>query len=119
MERLPQQRTLRLTTRGRKSGAPRTVTIWFIATDPHTLLVQHTSPRPAQWYRNLLRDPEVQVDLGDGPVPARATPITERAEIDDVLRHIRRKYPAAWLFRLLGWNRRAVAARLVLQSGRG
>jgi len=105
-------RTLRLTTRGRKSGQPRTVTIWFVEDGPDTYLVQHQSPRPAQWYRNLLACPEVEVDLGSGPRPARAEPITDAAAIDDVLARVRAKYLSAWLFKLLGWRRNAVAARI-------
>jgi deazaflavin-dependent oxidoreductase (nitroreductase family) len=103
---------LKLTTRGRKSGQPRTVTIWFVDDGPGTYLVQHQSPRPAQWYRNLLADRNVQIDLGKGVQSAVAEPITDRAAIDEVLAKVRSKYMSAWLFRLLGWGRNAVAARI-------
>lgn len=109
-------RTLRLTTRGRRSGQPRTVRIWYVEEAPGTYLVQHQSPRPAQWYRNLLSCPDVEIDLGSGARKARAEPITDRDAIDDVLARIRSKYPSAWLFRLLGWRRNAVAARIRAQG---
>lgn len=110
------KRTVRLTTRGRRTGRPRTVKIWFVASVPNRIYVQHASRTPAQWYRNLVHDPEVQLDFGSGPLPARATPITDRTKIQQVLRMIRKKYPFAWVFQLLGWNRQAVAAEIVLED---
>ena len=107
-------RIVQLTTRGRKSGLPRTVKIWFVVATPLSIYVQHTNPKPADWYRNLLREPAVTVDFGSGPVPARARAVTDPAEIERILAAVRRKYIAAWLFKLLGWNRYAVAAEISL-----
>ena len=72
------KKTVRLTTRGRSSGQPRTVTIWFVADGPRRILVQHVTRAPANWYRNLVKNPAVSLDFGDGPIDARATPITDR-----------------------------------------
>lgn len=111
---LDRKRQLRLTTRGRKSGQPRTVTIWFVAPDARRVLVQHVSRKPAQWFRNLQQDPNVTVDFGDGPIARRALPITDADQIREVLRLIGRKYRLAWLIRLLGWGSQPVAAELTL-----
>lgn len=108
------KRTVRLTTRGRKTRQPRTVTIWFVVADSRRILVQHTSPTRANWYDNLAREPAVSVDFGDGPLTAVARPITDPERIKDVLRRMRRKYPLAWLFQLLGWNHPAVAAEITV-----
>lgn len=105
--------TLKLTTKGRKSGEPRTATIWFVVVDAKHLLVQHVRGDEANWYRNLLKHPDVQIDFGDGPLPARATPIKERGKIDEVLRLIRRKYLLAWLLQAFGRSK-AVAASIEL-----
>lgn len=105
--------TLRLTTRGRKSGEPRTATIWFVVVDPQTLAVQHVRGDDANWYRNLRKHPAVQIDFGDGPIAAHATPITDRAEINRVLAAIRKKYWLAYLLQALG-TKNAVAATLRL-----
>ncbi|HYD47039.1 MAG TPA: nitroreductase family deazaflavin-dependent oxidoreductase, partial [Terriglobales bacterium] len=64
--------TVKLTTRGRKSGQPRSVTIWFVVVAPDRVEVQHTSAPTAQWYKNLLANPEVTLDFGDGPLPGHA-----------------------------------------------
>jgi deazaflavin-dependent oxidoreductase (nitroreductase family) len=111
---LARTRIVHLTTRGRKSGTPRTVKIWFVIATPNSIYVQHTNPKPADWYRNLLREPAVTVDFGSGPVPARARPVTDPAEVERILALVRRKYLAAWLFKLIGWTRSAVAAEIIL-----
>lgn len=110
------RRQIRLTTRGRKSGEPRTVTIWFVAAGETRLFVQHASRAPANWYRNLLREPAVRVDFGDGPLEARAKPILDEAKIRDVLKMVRRKYRLAWLIQLFGRNARPVAAEIEISA---
>ena len=106
------RKTVRLTTRGRKSGQPRTVTIWFVADGANRILVQHATSAPANWYHNLVHDPTVRVDFGDGPVSARATPILDPQQIRQVLALVRRKYWSAWLIQLLGRNAKSVAAEI-------
>jgi deazaflavin-dependent oxidoreductase (nitroreductase family) len=105
-------KTVRLTTRGRSSGQPRTVTIWFVPDGPRRICVQHVNRAPAHWYRNLRKHPDVQVDFGSGPMAARATPIEDPARIGEVLSAVRRKYWAAWLIQLLGRRSAAVAAEI-------
>jgi hypothetical protein len=92
------------------------VTVWFVSAGQDGVYVQHVNPRPAQWYRNLLADPHVRVDFGDGARPGVAEAIRDPAVVRTVLRQVRRKYPAAWLFWLLGWTKNAVAARITLEE---
>lgn len=106
------RRQLQLTTRGRKSGALRTVTVWFVVADETRLFVQHAARTPAQWYRNLLREPAVQIDFGDGPLEAKAEPILDEGKVREVLKLVRRKYRSAWLIQLLGRKAKPVAAEI-------
>jgi deazaflavin-dependent oxidoreductase (nitroreductase family) len=101
-----------LTTRGRKSGQPRRVTIWFVADGERAISVQHTTGAPAQWYRNLVADPSVTIDFGDGPITAHASAIADPAAVQDVLARVRKKYWSAWLIRLLAHGAKPVAARI-------
>ena len=114
LQAIARKRTVKLTTRGRKTGQLRTVTIWFVVADSSRILVQHASRAPANWYANLLKNPAVTIDFGNGPVVAEARPITDPEAVKDVLRRVRRKYPLAWVFQLLGWRRQAVAAEIAL-----
>jgi len=106
------KKTVRLTTRGRRSGSPRTVTLWFVADGPRRIMVQHASRARANWYHNVLGDPAVTLDFGSGAISARATPITEAARVQQVLALVRRKYWTAWLIQLLGRGTRALAAEI-------
>jgi len=103
---------MRLTTRGRKSGEPRTVTIWFVVADDRRVLVQHVARAPAHWYRNLAKEPACQVDFGEGPLEARARPIQDAAKIQDVLHRIRDKYWTARLIQWIGRSSNPVAAEI-------
>jgi deazaflavin-dependent oxidoreductase (nitroreductase family) len=66
--------TLLLTTTGRKSGQPRTTPLIY-ARDGDRLVVvasQGGAPRHPNWYENLSRDPNVEVQLQDEVFAARA-----------------------------------------------
>lgn len=112
LARFARRKTVALTTVGRRSKQPRTVVIWFVVDGNDGILVQHVARKPAQWYRNLCADPRVQVDLGEGPVEARATPIEDQGAIRDVLAKIGKKYWTYRLIRLFGSSDGAVAARI-------
>ncbi len=106
------QSTVRLTTTGRKSGRQHTVTIWFVVADKRHLYVQHVRGPTADWYRNLAKQPDVQLDFGGGPLPSRATPMADAADVRRILGLFRRKYIFAWVFQLLGMTKRAVVATI-------
>jgi len=108
------QSNIRLTTTGRKSGRKHTVTVWFVVAAADRIQVQHVQGDTAHWYKNLVKQPDVEVDFGQGPLSGRATPITDRAQIREVLRRVRRKYLMAWIVQLFGIGRQAVAAEIVL-----
>jgi len=102
--------TVRLTTTGRKSGKRHTVTVWFIVADTRRIYVQHVQGATADWYKNLRKTPAVDVDFGDGPLPARATPLEDPVDIQRVLKLIRKKYLLAWIIQLVGRGKQPVAA---------
>jgi deazaflavin-dependent oxidoreductase (nitroreductase family) len=54
---------LYLTTRGRRSGQPHRIEIWFAAHDRRLYLLAGGRER-ADWVRNLQADPRVTVELG-------------------------------------------------------
>ncbi len=92
LTRYAKKNTVNLTTTGRKSGKKFTAPIWFVVDDPSTVLVQHVRGEPSNWYKNLLKNPDVEVDFGEGPLKATARPITDAAGIARVLVLIRKKH---------------------------
>jgi deazaflavin-dependent oxidoreductase (nitroreductase family) len=83
---LASDRTIDITTIGRRSGEPRRIEIWFYRYEGRVFL--SGSPGSRDWFANLLANPEftfhlkgsVQADL-----PARARPITDEAERREVI----------------------------------
>lgn len=84
---LEQDRTIALTTTGRKTGQKRRIEIWF-----HNLagdLYITGLPRPCGWYANFLAHPAFIFHLKEtlhADLPARATPVVEPEERRAVLR---------------------------------
>ncbi len=74
-----------VTTKGRKSGEPRTVPLLHLPDGDRVLLVasQGGLPSHPQWYLNVLANPEVSVQVGRRvrPMTAREATPAERAEI--------------------------------------
>jgi deazaflavin-dependent oxidoreductase (nitroreductase family) len=93
----------RLTTTGRRSGQPRTVTIWFALDPTPTPRVFLTgSATPPQWQRNLRADPNVTVQIGGTRLRGRARVASDAAEAEAVRQRFVRRYRLAWLARALG-----------------
>lgn len=83
---LTRDRTIDITTIGRRSGRRRRIEIWFYNVDGTIYL----SGRPGRrdWYANLLATPELTFHLkqsAKADLPARGRPVTERAERREVL----------------------------------
>ena len=87
---------LELETRGRRSGRPRRVRLWF-AREGDALWLRTDEMTP-DWLLNLKADPSCVVRIGDRERAARYEPIEDQ---DDALRHLvdlwRAKYGAEWV----------------------
>jgi len=78
---LASERTVDITTTGRKTGQPRRVEIWFHAIEDTIYITG--SPGKRDWYANLLAQPDLTFHLKKSvmaDLPARAVPITDETE---------------------------------------
>ena len=94
---LERDRTIDITTMGRKTGRPRGIEIWFHNLDGRLYITG--TPGRRDWYANLLANPEFTFHLKGSVrvgLPARATPILDKARRRDILARIHQK---------LGWHR--------------
>lgn len=67
-----------LTTRGRRSGLPREIEIWFTEFQDHFYVIaEHSS---SQWVRNLRADPQVKIRIGGRQFPAKACILSKEAQ---------------------------------------
>jgi deazaflavin-dependent oxidoreductase (nitroreductase family) len=100
---LRRDRTIDITTIGRKSGQPRRIEIWFYRADGRFFL--SGSPGRRSWYANLLDHPEFTFHLKQSlraDLPARAKPVTDpeerRAVFSSILRDMRMSHDLeAWI----------------------
>ena len=90
-------RTIDITTTGRRSGVPRRIETWLYRADGRLFLTG--SPGRRDWYANLVAQPSFTIHLkqsATADLPASARPITDEAErravLEGVLRDV--SYPA-------------------------
>jgi hypothetical protein len=89
------QSTLRITTRGRRSGRPHTVTIWFVA-EGSTLYLGTLSAR-RDWVRNVARTPEAEFDVDGTRLRGRVATVTAPDEVARIDARLAHKYWMAWI----------------------
>ncbi|HKZ08356.1 MAG TPA: nitroreductase family deazaflavin-dependent oxidoreductase [Methylomirabilota bacterium] len=70
---------LYLTTRGRKTGQPREIEIWFTRFEGRYYLVAEHREK-AQWVQNIRANSHVQVRVDDAHFPAKARVVDARKE---------------------------------------
>src|SRR3990172_3843035 len=91
---LLQRRLLLLTTTGRKSGRPRTTPLAYGRIDDTAYLLSEAGTH-ADWYRNLAKDPNAQVQIGNRRFLATAERVTDGQTIAHVLRLANQVSPRA------------------------
>ena len=103
-----------LTTKGRMSGEPREIEIWFGLAAPGaapggwTLYMLSEGRDRSNWVRNLVRDSRVMVRIGDSSFDGRAR-VVEDAEEDAAARSLLLdKYSAGYSGDLTDWGRTAL-----------
>ncbi len=87
--------TLRITTRGRRSGKPHTVPIWFVTEGPTVYLGTLNARR--DWVRNLTKTPEVDLEVGDLRLRGRGRVVADPAAEAHIRNLLARKYWMAWI----------------------
>ena len=95
---LEARKTLRLTTRGRKSGQPRSVTIWFVIDGPRVGLGTLRDDR--NWVRNARRTPDVELEIAGERFAGRLREVAEPEDNARIRAAMARKY---WPARILSW----------------
>ncbi|MDE0884793.1 MAG: nitroreductase/quinone reductase family protein [Myxococcota bacterium] len=93
----------RLTARGRRSGEPRSVTIWF-ALGPGKIYLAG-SASGTHWCRNVAADAEVSLIIGGNRFTGRASVIEDPDEADSIRQRFVDRYALARLSRPFGGYR--------------
>jgi deazaflavin-dependent oxidoreductase (nitroreductase family) len=90
------RRFLLLTHTGRKSGQPRYAVVEIDEYDPatDTYYIASGFGRKSDWYQNILKTPEVTIQVGNKKMKAVAEPLSP-AESGEVMVRYARKHPTA------------------------
>ncbi len=88
---LDRAKTVVLTHRGRKSGKPYNVTIWFMVDGDHLNLSTMNMAR--QWVQNVQANPHVSLRIGGVVLEGEVSLVTEAADMTRVVALMKKKYP--------------------------
>jgi deazaflavin-dependent oxidoreductase (nitroreductase family) len=89
---LGHDRTIDITTTGRKSGQPRRTEIWFHNVEGRLYITG--TPGRRDWYANLLAHPEFTFHLKQSvraDLPARATAVLDKGQRREIMASIHQK----------------------------
>lgn len=101
---------LLLTTRGRKSGLPRVTPLQYEEIDG-TIYVASARGEKADWFRNIVADPRVEIRVRSRRFSGIGEPITDTRRVADFIEYRLRRHPkmVGAIMRLeglpKGWNR--------------
>jgi deazaflavin-dependent oxidoreductase (nitroreductase family) len=104
-----------LTTRGRVTGQPHTIEIWFALVD-NTLYMLAGSGTKADWVRNLVAAPAVSVRIAGRDFSGTARVVDAGSEEDALARQLLpEKYEAGYTGDLTEWRRTALPVAVDLE----
>ncbi|MBM3944447.1 MAG: DUF385 domain-containing protein [SAR202 cluster bacterium] len=109
--------TIDITTKGRKSGRPRKIEIWFHNVDGRLYITG--DPGTRDWYANMLAEPEFTFHLKESvkaDLSAHAKPITAKTERRRVFTRMREMEGGGWDFD--AWLKGSPLVEVVLEGER-
>ena len=84
-------REVDLTVTGRKSGQESSRPIWFVQEDDRMLLMP-VGGRGANWYRNVVENPEIRLEAEGAKLRAAARPVENSEEVAGIFEKFGEKY---------------------------
>ncbi len=88
----PRRVVLLLTSTGRKSGQPRVTPLQFERVNGEVYIASARGAE-ADWFKNILENPQVQVQIGDREFDATAEPLTDPKRIADFIELRLQRHP--------------------------
>jgi len=91
--RLSHLNEINITVTGRKSGRKITNPVWFVLEDTQVWLLP-VRGSDSDWYKNVLKNPNMQIGAGGEECEVRPQPITDANVVKSVVEKFRQKYGA-------------------------
>jgi len=90
-DRLSRSREINITVTGRKSGRAISIPVWFVSED-NKLYLLPVSGSDTQWYKNVQKNPSIQIEAGSAKAERKVAPITDPKQVASVVEKFRAKY---------------------------
>jgi deazaflavin-dependent oxidoreductase (nitroreductase family) len=107
-----------LTTRGRVTGRPHRIEIWF-AIHKDTLYMLSGGGDRSDWVKNLRLTPSVTVEVGTAEFTGQARIVTDQAEDEFARALVHDKYAPSYRGDLTDWRRSALPIAVDLERRQG
>src|SRR5262250_3276171 len=82
---------IELTVIGRRTGRKSSRPVWFVR-EGSTIHLLPVTGSDSDWYKNVLEHPELTLGAAGATWTGRAIPITDRAQVQQVVEKFRQKY---------------------------
>lgn len=92
-ERLARYRQIKLSVIGRKSGRTISIPVWFVM-EGEKLYLLPVQGSDTQWYKNVFRNPTIQIDARGVGEEFRADHVRDAKGVKSVVEKFREKYGA-------------------------
>jgi len=116
LQALNRESLVQLTVRGRKSGTPHSVKIWF-AVGNDKVYVTSGRGLGAQWIKNLQKNPDVTLQIGSTNLKGRALWREGPSVRSEIFPLFLRKYFLARIFSwIFGWYKQEFAFEITLSE---
>jgi deazaflavin-dependent oxidoreductase (nitroreductase family) len=90
-DRLARYRQIKLSVIGRKSGHTISIPVWFVL-EGEKLYLLPVQGSDTQWYRNVLKNPQIRIDARGVKAELTAKPISKSDAVKSVIDKFREKY---------------------------
>jgi deazaflavin-dependent oxidoreductase (nitroreductase family) len=116
LQALNRESLIQVTVKGRKTGKPQTVKIWF-AVENGKVYVTSGRGLGAQWIKNLQKNPDVTLQIGATGLKGTALWREGPSVRTEIFPLFFRKYLRARLFRwILGWYKQEFAFEITVNE---
>jgi|SRR5579863_1286488 len=78
---------------GRKSGRTISNPVWFVF-DEDKLYLLPVKGSDTQWYKNILKNPSMQIGTGAAEAEGKAVPVADTKQVKSIVEKFREKYGA-------------------------
>ncbi len=85
---------LKMTFVGRKTGKKISIPVWFV-NDADKLYLLPVSGTANKWYKNILKNPTIELQVSGKKATAEARPIKDKKRIEEIVDKFRAKYGAS------------------------